>query len=159
MTTQASVKVEFIQYHQPALQDGEYQITVTETIEDKNSLVRKVGDDDSDLGVINAKHFSLVTNGIIPSKKAHIQGVSLDDNNINTGFGIDSMAVSDLTTKQAIAITKDDFKYIPILKKVPAGLWGNSLTPELNGEKFIDNALSGFEIQPGGTPDPAQRRR
>ncbi len=33
MTTQAPVKVEFIQYHQPALQDGEYQITVTETIE------------------------------------------------------------------------------------------------------------------------------
>lgn len=33
MTTEAPVKVEFIQYHQPPLQDGEYKITVTETIE------------------------------------------------------------------------------------------------------------------------------
>ncbi len=33
MTTQAPIKVEFIQYHQPALRDGEYKITVTQTIE------------------------------------------------------------------------------------------------------------------------------
>jgi len=38
MTTQAPVKVEFIQFHQPALQDGEYKITVTQTIENKGKI-------------------------------------------------------------------------------------------------------------------------
>ncbi|MBO1349176.1 MAG: hypothetical protein EBE86_018090 [Hormoscilla sp. GUM202] len=39
MTTKAPVKVEFIQFHQPALKDGEYKITVKETIEDNNKKI------------------------------------------------------------------------------------------------------------------------
>ncbi len=32
-TTTEPTKIEFIQYHQPALKDGDYEITVTQTIE------------------------------------------------------------------------------------------------------------------------------
>lgn len=138
------------------------------TITVKDGLVRKVGQDESDLGVINPKHFSLVVDAIVPSKKAYKQEVSndneLDSGGANTDFGIASMDVqsSDLTTKQIVSITKDgthvedEFEYIPIKKQVPAGLWGTSPTPKLNGEKFIENALSGFEIKPGNPPKPGQ---
>lgn len=149
------------------------------TIVVKDGLVRKVGDDDSDLGIINPKHFCLVTDAIIPSKEAYkvvhdpskqddkTKKVSIPIEKANTNFGIGSMEVSDsdLKTKQTIEITKtggsveeNDFEYIPILKKVPAGMWGNSLSPDLNGTKFIDNALSGFEIKPG-TPQTAGQTR
>ncbi len=147
------------------------------TIAFKDGLVRKIGDNESDLGVINPKHLSLVTNAIVPSKQAYkvvstgespILITKTDGSHVqaNTAFGIGSMEVSDgdLTTKHRIKITKkdgppvkdDDFKYIPILKKVPAGLWGKSLSPDLNGTKFIENALSGFEIKPGRPPAPGQ---
>jgi len=131
----------------------------------KDGLVRKVGNDKSDFGVINPKHFCLVTNSVIPSKEAYQKEASPSSKKIelgeaNTTFGIGSMAVnsSDLTTKHIITITRnkanveDEFQYIPILKNVPAGLWGESLTPDLNGTKFITNALSGFEIRPGTEP-------
>ncbi|MBO1349177.1 MAG: hypothetical protein EBE86_018095 [Hormoscilla sp. GUM202] len=155
------------------------------TIAVKDGLVRKVGDDDSDLGIINAKHFCLVTDAIIPSKEAYKvvydnqdqqtkevqipKTRTLEDGTqvtANTDFGIGSMEVrdSDLKTKHTITITKkdgppveeNDFQYIPILKKVPAGMWGKDLSPDLNGTKFIDNALSGFEIKPGKPPVPGQ---
>ena len=119
----------------------------------KDGLVRKVDrDDKSDLGVINPKHLCLVTNSVIPATDAeHETKVS----NFQK-FGIGSMDVkfNELTSTITITITKDgnhveeDFAYIPILKKAPTGLWGESLTPDLNGKQFIENTLSGFEIKP-----------
>lgn len=35
---------------------------------------------------------------------------------------------------------------------MPAALWGDALQPNLNGGKFIDNALSGFELTPAKPP-------
>lgn len=78
--------------------------------------------------------------------------------------GIGSMEVksSELTSTHTITITKDgkkaeeDFAYIPILKKAPTGLWGESLTPDLNGKQFVENTLSGFEIKPKKQPDPGE---
>jgi hypothetical protein len=42
---------------------------------------------------------------------------------------------------------------LPLLKKVPVALWGESLTPSLNGNQFIENTLSGLEIKPKKQPD------
>lgn len=53
---------------------------------------------------------------------------------------------------------EDDFEYTPILKNVPSGLWGESMAPELNGNRFISNALSGFEIRPGKQPEPSETK-
>jgi hypothetical protein len=241
----------------------------------KDGLVTK-GDDTSDLGVINPKHFSLVTNSVIPSNKAQLKDTvflekkgsdthlhhiyynqdqeqlsieafkmpvdisqaddeiiedikevlkALDNSlvesqsdverlktfmdkydmayaasdtdsaallgkikselttrsirQLNTthqypvaSHGISSMAVmpDQLTTTQTITITKKelisgdeqdvdvtyDFAYTPILKKMPAGLWGQELTPSVNGEPFIENALAGFEITPAEAHKPGK---
>ncbi|NEO45424.1 MAG: hypothetical protein F6K55_15330 [Moorea sp. SIO4A3] len=162
----------------------------------KDGLVRKVNQEDkSDLGVINPKHFCLVTNSVIPATQAKIaEGNTTDirtiyyenekytqikpftkiDNQFQqetsaysreiSAPGIGSMEVrsADLTSTITITITKDKdpvekyFAYIPILKKAPTGLWGESLTPDLNGERFIENTLAGFEIKPKKQPDPGE---
>jgi len=141
----------------------------------QDGLVRKISQDKSDdLGVINPKHFSLVTNSVIPSKHAY-QGEASSEreiqvNKINTTFGIASMAIlsDNLETKHTITITRNgenveqEFQYIPILKKVPIGLWGQPpssdqpLTPSVNGQQFIENVLSGFEIKPNKTHKPGK---
>jgi hypothetical protein len=134
------------------------------TIAVKEGLVRKVNQDDkTDLGIINPKDLCLVTNSVIPIKTCN---VNLNTQEINTQFGIGSMAVtaSELISELTITINKngttlnstefdEDFACIPLLKKVPIALWGESLTPSLNGNQFIENTLSGLEIKPKKQPD------
>ncbi|MBO3457951.1 hypothetical protein G4P69_04360 [Aetokthonos hydrillicola CCALA 1050] len=128
----------------------------------KDGLVTKVNQDDkSDLGVINAKNFCLVTNSVIPAKKAVYQETDIKTDGINAKFGIGSMGVSSdkLTSDLIINVTRNEiaikaeefaqeFACTPVVKKVPAGLWGESLTPDLNGAQFVENTLSGLEIKP-----------
>jgi hypothetical protein len=134
------------------------------TIAVKEGLVRKVNQDDkTDLGNINPKDFCLVTNSVIPIKTCN---VNLNTQEINTQFGIGSMAVtaSELISELTITINKngttlnstefdEDFACSPLFKKVPVALWGESLTPSLNGNQFIENTLSGLEIKPKKQPD------
>lgn len=48
----------------------------------------------------------------------------------------------------------DWFTFTSVLKKAPAGLWGDSFRPELNGASWIDGTLAGFELRPA-TPAAA----
>lgn len=133
----------------------------------KDGLVRKVNpDDESDLGVINNKHFCLVTNSVIPTKNYQLgsTATSIEVKEANSEFGIGSMAITakQLNSTHYITIQREgddvqeDFAYVPILKKAPTGLWGESLTADLNGNQFIENALSGFEIKPKQQPKPGE---
>jgi hypothetical protein len=140
----------------------------------QNGLVKAPDADDNSSStpvdwVINPKNFSLVTNSVIPSKQAFqgTQQVALTED-VNGAFGIGSMAVSasEFSSKQTISITRyddlagkdehveDDFDFIPVLKKVPVGLWGQTLTPPLNGQAFVEQTLAGFEIRPKNQPAP-----
>ncbi|WP_072926086.1 DUF6603 domain-containing protein [Microcystis aeruginosa] len=143
------------------------------TIAVKEGLVRKVNQDDkTDLGIINPKDFCLVTNSVIPAKKAvYTKDITLQDDQIqiaasNTQFGISPMEVKSeqLTSDLTISITRDgkslssaefdkNFTCIPLFKKVPIALWGESLNPSLNGNQFIENTLSGLEIKPKKQPE------
>jgi hypothetical protein len=127
----------------------------------KDGLLKKVSSAATDLGVINPKYLSLVTNSAIPCKQAYLKntvgGRKLDVEAANQNFGIGSMAIvaDSLSSTQMIQIVREDgthvedeFDYLPIFKNVPIGLWGQSLTADLNGDKFVNNALSGFEIKP-----------
>jgi hypothetical protein len=73
-----------------------------------------------------------------------------------------AVAATDLTSTQTITIKREEnyvgeeFEYTPIFKKVPAGLWGESLTPEVNGKQFVEDALSGFEIRPKTRSKPGE---
>ena len=143
----------------------------------KDGLVKKVNPDDkSDLGVINPKNLCLVINTVIPAKEVFYQQgntstpSTIESQGANTKFGIGSMAVTSdqLSSKLFITIRKDkdekpltlegfqeEFTCTPLFKKVPTGLWGESLTPDLN-DKFIEGTLSGFEIKPRKQPQPGE---
>ncbi len=114
--------------------------------------------------IVNPKDFCLVTNSVIPSKSASADSLTLPKG--ATDFGVGPMEVSsdNLDTSHTIKVSRivnngkepasNEFVFNPILKKVPAGLWGKSLTPSLNGQSFVDGALSGFEIRPKNPPAP-----
>lgn len=129
------------------------------TVSVTDGLVKEASKENTDLGIINPKDLSLVTNSVIPSKEAYSGNQKITTQG-NDHFGIGSMALteSELSTTQTIIITKEghdaneDFQYIPILKNVPVGLWGDSLTPTLNGNKTIKSTLAGFEIKPKTPP-------
>ena len=114
--------------------------------------------------VVNPKAFVIVTDSVIPAKAAYIGTSSTPfDASQATAFGVGSMGVSsgDLTTSHTVAITtsggaaaESDFEFVPVLKRVPTGLWGQSITPSLKAAAYVEQALTGFEIRPKGAPAP-----
>lgn len=126
------------------------------------------------LFIVNAKDFELVTNSVIPTKKASYFAEPLNNEQANTHFGARSMGVSDgdLETTHNIRITrngtevsKSEFSFEPATQQIPTGLWGDAkvknttsgerlLPPETNEQQFLDNTLSGFRIVPGKPPAP-----
>jgi hypothetical protein len=120
-------------------------------------LVTK-GKDEHHLGIVNPKELTIITDAFIPTKN-----FTWDDKTYqvecNTKFGIGSMKLeaNNVECVQNIQIEKindhdfnanDHFRLKPITKKVPAGLWGTKIKPEVNDPKFIDDALRGVSIQP-----------
>jgi uncharacterized protein DUF6603 len=129
----------------------------------RDGLVRKVAPAASeDLGVVDPKRFVLVTDSVIPSTAADT-GTPVDVDDLRLGpIGVAPMAVpaGAVTARQAIRIRRNSqpaetyFRFTPVLKRVPAALWGGSLAPSLNGAGFVDRALSGFEVRPKAGVEP-----
>ncbi len=67
-----------------------------------------------------------------------------------------------ITSTHTILITRNgsdataDFAYTPILKNLPAALWGSSFSPDFNTETLVNNALTGFEIRPAVPTKPSE---
>lgn len=127
------------------------------TLAIESGLLRKV--ENEDIFIVNPKEFVINTSSVIPLK------------NSNTGkgenketFGIAPMGVDSSKFTQSdynISIKKDNkdenetFSFEPIYKNIPAGLWGESIQVNLNGE-LIENVLSGFKIKPANPPKPGK---
>lgn len=132
----------------------------------KDGLVKKVEKNGKERWVINAKEFALVVDSAIPFKSAPPAKVGDKDlaDGATVNFGIGPMAVkaAELNSKLTVKITKDshpvdaEFKYTAVKKKVPAGLWGQDVSPQLNAGSFLENVPSGVEITPGEHPAPGQ---
>ncbi|MFL5804864.1 MAG: DUF6603 domain-containing protein [Roseiflexaceae bacterium] len=113
------------------------------------------------VGVINPKRFVLITNSVIPSTAAKGARVEVAGLGLSP-VGVAPMAVAKggLTSTHTISITlngsaaEGHFTFTPIVKNVPAALWGGDLKPDLNGPRFVDRALSGFEIRPMQDVEP-----
>lgn len=132
-------------------------------------------DDGSPLFIVNSEEFELVTDSVIPTKKAFYYDTKspLPTDHTNRTFGVPSMGICDrnLTTTHTIEIFRGqgdnkklveakEWKFEPITKKIPTALWGEArvttkgskeylLPPETNEELFLDNTLCGFRITPG----------
>ena len=126
----------------------------------KAGLLSKQGSDDADLGVLDPKQFALVTNTMVPSTNARAASTALTPTQPLGQVAIGSMGVqaSEFASTHTITITRNGsnveqlFSYKPVLKSVPVGLWGHNISPDLNGPRFIDNVLAGFEITPAASP-------
>jgi hypothetical protein len=119
-----------------------------------NGLVSTSEDKDF-LGVINPKDFLLVVNSVIPLNEVKIENKSEKSNDLNgVVCGIGSMKIAKMDSTQTVRICKDgkavtdQFIFVEIKKKVPTALWGSKLSPSVNGQRFIDNALTGYAIAP-----------
>ena len=82
-------------------------------------------------------------------------GVPISEIKIVTfGIGPMNVPVGQLTSTLAVEIARDgastevDFLFTPVLKDAPTGLWGEGLQPALNGPRFVEHTLAGFEIRP-----------
>ena len=51
-----------------------------------------------------------------------------------------------------------DFGFRPVAKRVPRALWGEKLQQDLNGERYVENALSGMEVIPATPPQPGETK-
>ncbi|HYJ04233.1 MAG TPA: DUF6603 domain-containing protein [Chthoniobacterales bacterium] len=106
--------------------------------------------------VVNPNELTLVTDSAVPSKKVSIGGTEQALTS-NTAFGIAPMALpaADLSSKHSVTIKRNGttpveahFRVVPLKKRYPSGLWGQSMIPRLTDEAFIENALAGFSITP-----------
>lgn len=124
-------------------------------------------DDELISWVMNPKRFYLVTNSAIPAKAAYIsRDKSLVKGEFQSSFGVAPMEVksANLSSDFFIVIERKDpgtgeydsaekaFEINPILKDIPAAMWGQTMTPGLKGQTFIKQALCGFGIRPAYTP-------
>ena len=131
------------------------------------------------LGVINPKELVLVTDSAIPITEAirgeitdsiteenNLSTTTVDGISADTNFGIGSMGIETVDsavhniqikrysndTEEFSDSVESEFQFEPILKKMPAALWGSDLNPDVNANRFIDNALSGYKVSPATPP-------
>ena len=149
------------------------------TISVKDGLVRNLEarGGEPERWVINPKQFSLLIDSAIPIKSVPSLDGQLDAQP-NVAFGIAPMSVKKekpqnddtrvrwlKTSTLEITITKNSgpvtskLKYSLVKKLVPAGLWGETTTPTLNGKKFLENVATGIEITPSDPPKPGETKK
>ena len=125
-----------------------------------DGLIKKLGQGKTEEWVMNAKELVLVMSSTIPATKTTIKKPYLDQNwNMNISMRPMDCASQYVQSSQGIEIKHNDnnvneeFIFIPILKQVPSGLWGEGFIPDNpNGVQFIENALSGFTVRPAIPP-------
>ena len=152
----------------------------------QQGLIRQLKDGDQERWIMNPNEFVLVTNSVIPSTEA-MQTTKLDNNrrpNTSVAIKLDSnlavrplvavrpVAVDSMQSTHTITITREvgtnvdlvSFDYTPVLKAMPAALWG---APQLDAKKeflrspdlqdhepLLEKTLCGFEIRPQRRPQP-----
>lgn len=130
-----------------------------------HGMVAEAAMDDSDalstpsLGVFNAKHIGIGLETVVPSKLVNLKiaegGQMPLSGNWNDQIGLSPMDVSRENFNCTLEIEikydghheTDKFQFIPRTKSVPAALWSGNLTPQLNEESFVQEALMGLEIR------------
>jgi hypothetical protein len=136
------------------------------TISVKDGLVRSIEGKGKESWVINPKELSLVIDSAIPLKSA--EDVAESFSNVN--FGIAPMAKDQskfkkstmtvtVTRSGTVGAVNNNFKLTLIKKLVPAGLWGESATPSLTGQRVLEDVATGIEIAPAAPPVSGESKK
>jgi hypothetical protein len=128
----------------------------------KDGLVRNIGSGETERWVINPKELALVVDSAVPFKSARLKSKPNEEmvqGTVKFGVGPMDLASPKLNSNVTVTVMRGDervdgkFKYSVIKKKVPAGLWGESASPKVNGNNFIEGVPAGIEILPNTPPD------
>ena len=140
----------------------------------QGGLIREVKEEGAaQRWIVNPKELVLATNSVMPSTHAiltinHNNGtlksmLPTGEANLTLAIGSVGIEPNNLEIGQRITITAEDgldgqgidqaFHFTPILKAVPAALWGysNPAADEeslLKAERLVPNTLAGYEIRP-----------
>ncbi|EYF03649.1 DUF6603 domain-containing protein [Chondromyces apiculatus] len=121
------------------------------------------------LWIINPKDLLLVTSSVIPVTQAACTAVGGESALGAPPIGIGPMGLvsGSVTSTHTIVVTYEEdvevdataaFQIAPVRKRVPAALWAGATTageaqkPEVNGQAFVDDAVTGFQIRPANPP-------
>lgn len=116
-----------------------------------------------DVWIINPKDFCIASSSLIPSNKPPtVNGqASVADPAANYHVGVAPMGGDvRLVSQHTVTLTRlndagpMDLTSTPVLKRVPAALWAKAAGIDLNGERFVDNAVMGCTVTPGNEPTP-----
>ena len=130
----------------------------------KDGLVRKTEAGGKEYWVINPKDFSLAIDSAVPFKSAPPAVAGQKDlaDGANLDFGVGPMDLTagkfsstfTVNVKKGTELVNPDFNYSLVTKRVPTGLWGQTVKPGLNQRSFLDDVPSGVEIVPGAEVRP-----
>ncbi len=119
----------------------------------KNGLVKQVKENSGEPAywLINPKEFALSIESSVPltAKPTVMKNSSLKIP--ETGIApmdTDQLGSTlDINIKRGGVSVNDEFNFnTPVTKNIPVALWGKNLDIQLNGSKFIEDALMGLEI-------------
>ncbi len=123
----------------------------------ESGLIKKIEKDANGQGrsIINPKDFSIVTDAQLPSTAASLGKTQLNGKT----FGVAPMALPAVQSSvHTVTITgggeEASFNASPVTKNVPAAMWGGELSPKVNGEKMVTDAMTGLRITPANPPTP-----
>jgi len=102
--------------------------------------------------IVNPKELAFAVESAIPltALPAGLTAVTLPgDLGIAPMNSANLVSTIEVVVKRNGVVATNDFALTnPILKNMPAALWGKKLSSDLNGKKFVQNTLCGFEIRP-----------
>jgi hypothetical protein len=152
----------------------------------QQGLIRQLKEGEQERWIVNPKEFVLVTNSVIPST-AGLETNKLDNNQrplksagikldpglaVRPAVAVRPAAVDSMLSTHTITITREEgtnvelvsFDYTPVLKAMPAALWGAPQwdakkeflrSPDLQEDApLLEKTLCGFEIRPQRKPQP-----
>ncbi|MFD2719559.1 DUF6603 domain-containing protein [Hymenobacter monticola] len=135
-------------------------LAVKQGLENKPEL-KKEGQDKAAHPVLSPKGFVLSFDSVVPFKKASLKigsksaPLALDGGATNWGVGpmglpaaaVASEAVVTITSSSGRPISASQLLVTPTTKGVPVALWGQSVSPALNGPRLVKGAVCGFDIR------------
>lgn len=144
--------------------------------------LKKQADGGDSTWIVSPKHLAFEVDAVIPIKQVALGTDALQSSG-QEDFGISPMGLDRKQVDSALRLRVTDgdprtapagnlndfthqFKLIPIQKNVPKGMWGESVQPNLNGQKFITDAVTGYQIvldakeeEPTTKPAPIDRHK
>ncbi len=130
----------------------------------RDGLIETRKSPSGDVWVVNPKTFHLVAETAVPATSATFNGPSQNVafNAETSGYTLPCVrpvATKDIQSNLTLDVQNDDnspFAVNPIIKSVPAALWGVPIIhkPSPNDPRLLKNTLCGFDLRPAPMSEP-----